>query len=157
MLEDKILQDYKNAMKDRDLLKVSVLSFLRAALKNAAIDKRKEKLDDMEVTAVLSKQVKQRRDSIEQFKMGGRMDLAEKETGELKVLESYLPERLSEDKIKGIIEEVISQTGAGSMKDMGLVMKELTPKIAGRADSKLVSQLVKERLSASLRETRDEG
>ena len=147
MLEEKIMEDYKKAMKEKEALKVSVLSFLRAELKNAAIDKRKDKLEDAEVIAVVKKQVKQRQDSIEQFKNGGRQDLAEKETKELEILKSYLPQQLSEDKIREIIEEAIKETGACGPQDMGKLMKALLPKLSGGADNKLVSELVKNRLA----------
>ena len=146
MLEEKIMEDYKKAMKEKEALKVSVLSFLRAELKNAAIDKKKDKLEDSEVIAVVKKQVKQRQDSIEQFKAGGRQDLVEKETKELEILKSYLPQQLSEDKIREIIEEAVRETGACGPQDMGKLMKALLPKLSGGADNKLVSELVKARL-----------
>jgi len=144
MLEEKILNDYKEAMKARDTLKSSVLSFLRADMINLAIAKKKKVLDDGEVISVIKKQIKQRQDSIEQFKNGNRLDMADKETKELEILKTYLPPELSADEVKKIIEEVISATGAKEMKDMGKVMKEVTAQIAGRADGKLVSDLVKE-------------
>ncbi len=144
MLEEKILNDYKEAMKARDTLKSSVLSFLRADMMNLAIAKKKKVLDDGEVISVIKKQIKQRQDSIEQFKNGNRPDMADKETKEMEILKTYLPPELSVDELKKIIEEVISATGAKEMKDMGRVMKEVTAQIAGRADGKLVSDLVKE-------------
>ncbi|MDP1854299.1 MAG: GatB/YqeY domain-containing protein [Candidatus Omnitrophota bacterium] len=147
MLEEKILGDYKQAMKDKDALKVSVLSFLRASLKNAAIDKRKDILSDEEVIAVIKKQVKQRQDSIEQFKQGGRLDLYEKEIKEKEVLESYLPVQLSEEQIRVIINEVIASPGTVlSIAEMGKVMKEVMAKAGSAADGKLVSNLVREAL-----------
>ncbi len=147
MLEEKIFNDYKEAMKNRDTLKSSVLSFLRAAMINVAMEKKKKNLDDNDVIAVIKKQVKQRQDSIEQFQKGNRQDLADKEIKELEILRSYLPPELPAEEIKKIIEEAIALTSAQDMKDMGKVMKEVTAKITGRADSKLVSDLVKERLS----------
>ncbi|MFH1269946.1 MAG: GatB/YqeY domain-containing protein [Candidatus Omnitrophota bacterium] len=147
MLEEKIFNDYKEAMKSRDGLKSSVLSFLRAAMMNVALEKKKKNLDDNDCVAVIKKQVKQRQDSIEQFQKGNRQDLADKEIKELAILKSYLPEELGEDEIKKIIEEAVLSTAACGIKDMGRAMKEVTAKIAGRADSKLVSDLVKERLS----------
>lgn len=147
MLEEKILNDYKEAMKNRDTLKASALSFLRAELINVAIAKKKKNLEDNEVIAVIRKQIKAHQDSIEQFKIGMREDLADKETKEREVLKSYLPQELSEDEIKKIIEEAVSLTDAQDLKDMGRLMKEVTAKIAGKADGKLVSDLVKERLS----------
>jgi len=147
ILEGKIFNDYKEAMKNRDTLKSSALSFLRAAIINVAIEKKKKNLDDNDIIAVIKKQVKQHQDSIEQFQKGNRQDLADKETKELEILKSYLPSELPVEEIKKIIEEAIALTGAQDMKDMGKVMKEVTAKIAGRADSKSVSDLVRERLS----------
>jgi uncharacterized protein YqeY len=147
MLEEKILNDYKEAMKARDSLKSTVLSSLRAEIINTAFAKKKKNLDDNEVVPVIRKQVKQHEDSIEQFTKGSRMDLVEKEKKELEILKSYLPEELSADEIKKIIEEAIATTGAQGLKDMGGVMKEVTAKIAGRADGKTVSDLVREALT----------
>jgi len=147
MLEEKIFNDYKQALKNKDTLRVSTLSFLRASISNALIEKRKKNLDDSEVIGLIKKQAKQRQDSIEQFKKGNRQDLADKETAELEILKSYLPTQLSEDEIKKIIEELIVATGAQGPKDMGKVMKGLMAQTAGQADGKLVSELVKERLS----------
>jgi len=148
VLEEKILNDYKEAMKAKDSLRSSALSFLRAQMMNAAIDKKKKDLDDVEAIAVIKKQIKQRQDSIEQFTKGNRMDLVEKEARELQILKSYLPPELGEEEIKKIIDEAVAQLGASGMKDMGKVMKEANAKIAGQADGKLVSDLVKQRLSA---------
>ena len=146
-LEEKIFNDYKEAMKNKDTLKSSVLSFLRAGLINVAMEKKKKALEDNDVVAVIRKQVRERQDSIEQFQKGNRLDLAEKETKELEILKSYLPPEFSPEEINKIIEEAISVTGAQDMKDMGKVMKEVTAKVAGQADGKLISDLVKERLA----------
>lgn len=143
MLEEKILNDYKEAMKSKDALKSSVLSFLRADMINAAIAKKKNKLDDSEAIAVVKKQIKQRQDSIEQFTKGNRPEMAEKESKELAILKAYLPPEMPEEEIKKIIAEAIAATGAQGMKDMGKVMKEVNAKIAGQADGKLVSELVR--------------
>ena len=148
MLEEKIMNDYKEAMKAKDSLRSSALSFLRAQMMNAAIDKKKKILDDVEAIAVIKKQIKQRQDSIEQFTKGNRMDLVEKETKELAILKSYLPPELGEEEVKKVIEEAVAQLGAAGLKDMGKVMKEVQAKLAGQADGKLVSELVKQRLSA---------
>jgi uncharacterized protein YqeY len=146
MLEEKLFIDYKQAMKNRDTLRSSVLSFLRADLLNAAVAKKKNKLEDAEVISVIKKQIKQRQDSIEQFTKGGRLDMAEKEKQEMEILKSYLPPELSVDEIKKIIEEAIVTSGAQDIKDMGKLMKEVNLKIAGQADGKLVSELVRARL-----------
>lgn len=149
-LEEKILNDYKEAMKNKDNIKSSTLSFLRAEMMNVAIEKRKKVLDDPEVIAVIKKHIKQHQDSIEQFGKGNRQDLVDKESKELEILRSYLPAELPPEEIKKIIEEVIAVTAAQGMKDMGRVMKEVNAKIAGRADGKLVSDLVRERLNKPL-------
>jgi len=145
--EEKILSDYREAMKQKDSLKSSVLSFLRAEMINAAIAKKKDKCDDNECLSILRKQIKARQDSIEQFTNGNRPDLADKEKKELEILQQYLPAQLPEAEIKKIIEEIVVATGAQGMKDMGKVMKEVTAKVAGQADGKLVSDLVRERLN----------
>ncbi len=154
-LEDKIAQDYVLAMKQRDTSRSSTLSFLRAQIKNVKIDQRLEMLSDAEVIAVIKKQVKQRQDSITQFKAGHRMDLAQKEEQELAVLQSYLPAptvpsgpaQASNALVIAAIEEAIKSTAATSMKDMGKVMKEVLAKLQGAADNQVVGPLVKERLS----------
>jgi hypothetical protein len=147
MLEDKIMNDYKQAMKEKNALKVSVLNFLRAQLKNLAIDKKQDKLPDTDVVVIIKKQIKQRQDSIAQFEKGGRNDLADKEKAELEILKTYLPEEMSEEEIGRIVEESIRECGASSMKDMGDVMKKVMSKVAGRADNKLVSDTVRKKLS----------
>lgn len=147
MLAEKIFDDYKEAMKARDTLKSSVLSFLRADMLNLATAKKKDKLDDAEIITVIKKQIKQRQDSIEQFTKGARLDAAEKEKKEAQILKSYLPAEMPVEEIKRLIEETIAATGASGMKDMGRLMKELSVKIAGGADGKLVSDLVRQRLS----------
>lgn len=147
MLADNIFNDFKEAMKARDALKSSVLSFLRADMLNLATIKQKDKLDDAEIITVIKKQIKQRQDSIEQFTNGGRLDAAEKEKKESEILKSYLPAEMPVEEVRRLIEEAISVTGASSMKDMGRLMKELTQTLAGRADGKLVSDLVRQRLN----------
>ena len=146
-LEQQIDKDYIQAMKDRDSARSSALSFLRSQIKYARIELKTEQVPDQDVIAVVKKQIKQRQDSIEQFKQGGRADLVEKEEKELAILKSYLPAEMSADEIKSIIKETIKATGASSIKDMGRVMKEAGVKLAGRADNKQVSELVKSELS----------
>jgi uncharacterized protein YqeY len=146
-LEEKINQDYVLAMKARDSFTSSVVSFLRAQIKNVKVDKRLEQVPDEDVISVIKKQCKQRQDSITQFKAGGRSDLAEKEEKELVILKNYLPPEMSAEKLKSIVEEVISASGATSIKDMGRVMKDVLARTAGQADNQTVGALVKERLS----------
>ena len=147
LLEEKIMNDYKQAMKDKDALKASALSFLRSQLKYAMIDKKLDKLPDGDVIAVIKKQVKQRLDSIEQFEKGNRADLAQKEKAEAEILKNYLPREMSREELKGLMEKTVQETGAKSIKDMGAVMKVLLERLAGRCDNKLVSDLVRERLN----------
>lgn len=148
MLEERILSDYKEAMKARDTLKSSVLSCLRAEFLNAQVAKKKNSLDDTDIIAIIKKQIKQHQDSIGQFKNGNRNDLADKEARELEILKLYLPPQMSDTELKAIIEEIIKSTGAQGLKDMGKVMKEATGRVGQSADGKLISDLVKARLSA---------
>ena len=147
MLEQQINNDYKQAMKDRDAFKVSTLSFLRAQIKNLMIDQKVKEVEDTDVILVIKKQVKQRQDSIEQYEKGGREDLAEKERQELALLKTYLPEEMSQEQIRPLVAEAIQEVGATSIKDMGNVMKVIVSKVAGKADNKIVSTLVREALS----------
>jgi uncharacterized protein YqeY len=147
MLEEKILNDYQQALKEKDHSKVETLRFLRSILLNTAIEKKKKNLDDSEVIAVIRKQMKDIQEAMEEYKRGNRLDLAEKGAKELKILGAYLPAPLSEEELLKIIQEVIEIESASGIKDMGKVMKGVLAKVAGRADSKRVSELVKERLS----------
>lgn len=147
MLEEKILSDYKEAMKARDGLRSSLLSCLRAEFKNTAVAKKKDLLDDNECVSAIKKQIKQHQDSIEQFKNGNRGDLAEKEIQELNILQSYLPEQLSEAALAKLVDEIIVSGGAAGIKDMGKVMKEAMDRAGAGADNRLLSDLVKRKLS----------
>jgi hypothetical protein len=147
MLEEKILNDYKDAMKSRDSLKTSVLSCLRAEFMNAAIAKKKDKLDDNDIIGIIKKQMKQRDDSIEAFTKGNRPELADKEKKELDLLKVYLPAQMSAEEVRKVVDGVIASTGAVSIKDMGKVMKEVNTIVAGKADGKLISDLVRQKLS----------
>ncbi|MFA6385069.1 MAG: GatB/YqeY domain-containing protein [Candidatus Omnitrophota bacterium] len=149
MLEEKILDDFKCAMKQKDSLKVSTLSFLRGQLGYAALEKKKDKLDDADCIAVIKKLMKQHQDSIEQFTAGGRLDLAEKEAKEMTILKDYVPVEMSGEEVGKIVEEVVASLGASGMKDMGNVMKEVRVRTAGKADGKMISDIVRERLAKS--------
>jgi len=144
-LREQIDGDIKDAMKAGAKDKVSALRMLSAALKNRQIEKRAP-LTDGEVQDTVRSLIKQRKDSIEQFTKGGRQDLVDKETAEVAFLEVYLPQQLAKDEVEKIVREIIAQTGAQGAKDMGKVMKALVPVLAGRADNKLVSELVKHAL-----------
>jgi uncharacterized protein YqeY len=144
-LRDKIDADTKDALKSGAKDKVSTLRMLNAALKNKQIDKRRP-LTEEEVIETVRSLIKQRKDSIEQFAKGGRQDLVDKETAEVAVLETYLPQQLAREELEVMVRDAISQTGAQGARDMGKVMKALIPMVGGRADGKLVSELVKNAL-----------
>lgn len=147
VLKKRLDDDLKKAAKAQDKVYLSTLRLVRAAIKNKEISLKKE-LDDKEVIETISQLVKQRRDSIEQFKKGGRQDLVEKEEAELEILLSYLPRQLTRDEIKEKAFKVIKETGAKSSKDFGRVMKVLMEELKGSADGRTVSEVVKECLSA---------
>ena len=146
-LKTQITEDMKSAMKAGEKDRLKVVRLIRAAIKQVEIDERVE-LDDPGVLAVLTKMVKQRRDSVEQFEKGNREDLAAIERDEIAVLKNYLPEQLSADDLAALVDEVIAATGAESIRDMGKVMGQIKAKAAGRADMGAVSATVKERLNA---------
>lgn len=147
MLEEKIKTDLKNSLKEGKKTEVSVLRMMLSAIKNKKIEEISKTLDDEKIIGVIQKMARQYKESIEQFKQGGREDLVAKETEELEILESYLPEPLTEDELEGIISESINRIGAASMKDMGAVMRDVMEKTGGRADGKIVSNKVKEKLA----------
>jgi len=136
----------KEALKSRDDLKVSVIRMVKASLKNKEIEKMSSLTDD-EILSVLSTLAKQRRESIDLFSAAGRTDLADKETKELEIIQSYLPKQLSPGELNNIIRSAISESGASSLNDLGAVMKVLMPRVKGVADGKLVNQRVKELLT----------
>lgn len=141
MLEQKIEEELKIALKAKDTIKVETIRMLKAAVKNYLIEKRKGQIEDHELTGLIQKQVKLREDSIESFKRGDRQDLVEKETMEKKVLESYLPKQLTDPELEVIVKKAISQTGAKAKSDMGRVIKEALALSQGRADGKRINQL----------------
>jgi uncharacterized protein YqeY len=145
MLRDRVADEMRAAMKAREQTRVSTLRMLMAAMKNTQVEKGHE-LDDEEVVEVIAREAKRRRESMDAFAKGGRDELVEKERAELEVLESYLPERLSEEELAALVGQAIAETGASSPKDMGQVMKALMPKIKGRADGAAVSGAVRARL-----------
>ena len=146
-LKDILTTAMKEAMKAKDTVRLSTVRMTLAAIKNKEIAAGGE-LDDAAVTAILSTLVKQRREAAEAFRAGDRPELAEKEEAELLILQSFLPEQLSEEDVRALVDAVVTELGATSMKDMGGVMKILTEKTRGQADGKLVSELVKARLMA---------
>jgi len=145
-LKDRITDDMKDAMRAKDSALLLTIRGLLAALKQREVDERIE-LDDAAVIAIVDKLVKQRKDSIQQFGAGGRQDLVDKETAELKVLEGYLPARLGAEEIAAEVRAIVTQTGATSAADMGKVMAAAKARFAGRADMGLVSAAVKAALA----------
>jgi uncharacterized protein YqeY len=143
----KIDQDMVAAAKGKDKMTLSSLRLIKTALHNREIDLKRD-VNDTEFLQILSSMVKQRRDSIEQFERGGRQDLVEKERAELKIIQAFMPEQMSEEDILQEIRKAIDETGALSVKDMGKVMKILMPKLTGKADGKLLGEKVKAALSA---------
>jgi uncharacterized protein YqeY len=146
-LRDKISEDLMTAMKSKAAERLSVIRMMKAAVRNKEIDSRQE-LEDAQVLQVLLSLIKQRKDSIEQFAKGGRQDLVDKETAEIKVIEEYLPAAVTDAEIESTIAAVMAETGATSVKDMGKVMKACMGRFAGRpVDGGKVSELVKSKLS----------
>ncbi|KON27183.1 hypothetical protein AC481_05490 [miscellaneous Crenarchaeota group archaeon SMTZ-80] len=142
LTEDKIKSDLAEAMKAKDLLRISSLRMLRAAIENHKIEKRKKEISEGELLQIISKQISSRSDSIEQFTKGGRDDLAKKEKKEAEILKSYLPPQLTESELTKIIQDAIKQTGASSKRDMGKVMGKVMSEVRGKADGKVINQLV---------------
>ena len=145
-LKEKIENDLKEAMKAKESLKVSCLRLIKAAVKNKEIDVRGA-LDEAQITSILSTLAKQRKESIEQFKKGGRDDLVKQEEAELAILNSYLPKQMSEKEIEEIIVKTIAEVGAKDIKEAGKVMKAVMPKVAGKADGKIVNAIVLKKLN----------
>jgi len=146
-LRERLDEDMKAAMRQRDQLRLSTIRMLKSAVKYREIEIMKT-LDDAGIQGVISSEIKRRRDSVEQYRAGNRPDLADKEDAEMRVLQGYLPQQLSAEELAAKVDEVIAQVGAQGPKDMGAVMKALLPAVQGRADGKVVSELVKQRLAA---------
>jgi hypothetical protein len=145
-LKDQLDADLKAAMRDKDAVKLSVVRMLKSAIKYREIEIMKP-LDDGGVLQVISSEIKRHRDSVEQYRAGNRQDLVDKEEAEIAVLQGWLPAQLGEAELRAKVDEIVKRVGALGPKDMGAVMKALLPEVQGRADGKLVSELVKARLS----------
>jgi len=143
---DQLNQDMKTAMKQKDKETLSTVRMLKSALQTEQINKGEELSEEEELT-ILAREKKQRVESLNEFKAAGRDDLVLKQEKELAVVDKYLPEQLSEDEVRTIVQETVAQTQASSMKDMGKVMGALMPKVKGKADGSLVSSIVKEELN----------
>ena len=146
-LRQDIHKDIAVAMKAGEKERLSTVRMLMSAIKYKEVDAHRE-LTDEETIAVISTLVKQRQDSIEQFTKGNRLDLVEKETKELEVLRTYLPPQLTEAEVRHIIKKAVAETGATGQKDMGKLMKVIMPQVKGKADGKLVNDIVKEALGS---------
>ena len=145
-LKERIDADLKAAMKDKDAARLSVVRMLKSAIKYREIEVMKP-LDDAGIEAVVASEIKRRRDSVEQYRAGHREDLASKEEAEIAVLQGYLPQQLTTDEVAAKVDDAIARAGAKGPKDMGAVMKLLMPEVQGRADGKVVSELVKQKLA----------
>ncbi|HPI39791.1 MAG TPA: GatB/YqeY domain-containing protein [Pseudobdellovibrionaceae bacterium] len=145
-IREKISADVKAAMLAKDSVKLGALRFLQSAIKYREIELRPNPISSDEVLGVMKKLVKQRKESIDQYQAAQRQDLVDKEVQELKIIEAYLPAQLSKEDLEKVVLEVISSTGASSIKDMGNVMKAVLAKTGGAADNKLVSEIVKQKL-----------
>ena len=146
-LREQITKDMATALKAGEKDKLSTVRMLLSAVKYKEVDAKRQ-LSDEEVIAVISTLLKQRQDSVEQFKLGGREDLVEKESKEIEFLRVYLPPQLSEAEVRDIIKKAAAETGAAGQKDMGKLMKVVMPLVKGKADGKLVNEIVKEVLGA---------
>lgn len=144
-LKEQLTSDMKEAMKAHDKDRLAVIRMVRGAIRQQEIDGKKE-LNDDDVIAVISKEVKMRKDSIDEFSKGGRDDLVAKTQAEIEVLMPYLPQQLSEAEVKALVEEAVASTKAATPKDMGKVMGVLMPKVKGRADGKMVNTIVRSML-----------
>ena len=144
-MRNQILEDLKTAMKTQDKVRLSVIRMVKGAIQMSELNKKHE-LSDEEVIEVISKEIKSRKDSINEFKKGGREDLVEKTQSEIDILSEYLPKQLTEEELNEIIDKVFEEVKPESSKDMGKVMKELKPQVNGKADMGLVSKIVKEKI-----------
>ncbi|MNW25248.1 glutamyl-tRNA(Gln) amidotransferase subunit E [compost metagenome] len=142
-LSERLNEDMKQAMKSKDKFKLSTIRMVRSTIKNLEIDLKRD-LDDNEVLDILSREIKQRKDALQEFEKAGRDELAESTKAEIEILVQYLPTQLTEEEIKVIVQQTIQETGASSKVDMGKVMAALMPKVKGRADGKLVNQAVQQ-------------
>lgn len=144
-LKETFMEEMKSAMREKDEMKKNVVTMVRASIKQYEVDNRVE-LDDEGVLEIVSKEVKKRKDALPEYEKSGRMEAIEDLKAEINYLMKYLPEQLSEEEVKAIVLETISETGAAGMKDMGKVIPVVIAKTKGRADGKLISQLVKQQL-----------
>ena len=146
-LQERINEDLKVYMKSKDTFKLGVVRMVKGAVQLEKINLKKEELSDDEIIKLISKQIKMRKDSIAEFTKAGRLDLVQQNEKEIDVLKEYMPEEMSEEEVINIINEAISSTGASNIKEMGKVMREVTPKVSGRFDMGRVSSIIKDKLN----------
>lgn len=146
MLKEKLLEDLKTAMKDKNIIRKNVVQMVRAAILQVEKDKQIEVTDE-QITEIIAKEAKKRRDSIADYEKSGRQDLLDQIKEEITILEEYLPKQLSVEEIEVAVKEIINETGASSMKDMGLVMKTAKEKLGAAADGKIINEVAKKLLS----------
>lgn len=145
-LKETLMEDMKNSMKNKDTIKKNTITMVRAAIKQREVDERIE-LSDGDVLDIISKQVKEKRAAIEEFKRGNRQDLVDLTNSEIDILLEYLPTQLSEEEVEAIVKEVIAEVNATSMKDIGMIMKTVMPRVKGRTDGNIVNKAVKKILN----------
>ncbi len=145
-LKERLMEDLKTSMKNKDILRKNTITMVRAAIKQEEVDKRID-LDDEGIIQIMGKQLKEKRNSIEEFKKGNRQDLVDQAEAEIAILLEYLPKQLSEEELTEIVKEVLDQGGYTSMKDMGKIMKDVMPKVQGKADGNMVNQVVRKILA----------
>ena len=146
MLKEKLLEDMKVSMRDKKIIRKNVIQMVRAAILQVEKDKQIE-LNDEQITEIIAKESKKRKDSLADYEKSGRQDLIDQINEEIEILSEYLPKPLTTEEIEKIVEEVIASTGANTMKDMGIVMKEAKAKIGPAADGKTINEIVKQKLS----------
>ncbi len=146
MLKEKLMQDFKDAMKEKDELKKNTVMMIRAAILQVEKDTQKE-LNDDSITEIIAKELKKRKDSLEEIIKSGRQDMIEQVNSEIAIIKVYLPEELTEEELTSIIKDTITEVGATSMKDMGKVMQAVKAKTTGRADGKTINEIVKKLLA----------
>lgn len=145
-LREQIMNDIKTAMKEKQMEKLNALRLVQSAFKNREIELRPNPMPEEECLVVLKRLVKQRKESIEQYQAANRQDLVDAETKELKLLETYLPAQMSREQVEKIVDEVLQATGAKTVKEMGVVMKETQARTGGTADNKMISEIIKSKL-----------
>lgn len=146
MLKEKLLEDMKTSMRDKNTIRKNVIQMVRAAILQVEKDKQIE-LEDTQIVEIIAKESKKRKDSLADYEKSGRQELIEEINQEIQILSEYLPQPLTKEEIEKIVEEIISKTKASTMKDMGIVMKEAKAKIGAAADGKTINEIVKEKLN----------